>query len=166
MARTIFGVFNNVMELKKEFCHKHGLVLEAIIPVHELKLIADTYNVTFPCIDLAYTLWKQTKFSSRVVNNVASKATKLPHYDKVFLYNSLVPVADIAFNNIPNNWGICRGKQAGLVVELSTKLGVFDIQDKYFFHDKDFGFLSFNELRNVELAGAIEEWLWKQWKGE
>lgn len=165
MARTIFGIFNNVIQLKKEFAVKHGLVFEAVIPVDELKFIADTYNVSANCIYLAYKLWKQSTFSPKMIHEVASKAAKLSVKDKVFLYNSLVPVADMAFENLPHNWDVCRGKMSTSVLKDSMELGVFDIADDYFFHDKDFGFLSFNEIRNVELAGAIEMWLYEQIQG-
>ena len=44
-------------------------------------------------------------------------------------------------------------------VELeSTKIGVYSKSDDYFFNDKDFGFMSFNELRSSELSFAIQDW--------
>ena len=71
----------------------------------------------------------------------------------------------MAFENTPHNWHVCFGEYAYSIVQDSADLGVFDIRDKYFFPDKDFGLLSFNEIRNVELACAIEDWLWGQTKG-
>lgn len=165
MARTIFGIFNQIMIAKQEDARKIGYEFNPAISNEGLMELSKMYHVSLPCVLLAYKLWKQVKFSVRVVHEVAAKATKLTAKDKVFLYNSLVAPSDMAFENIPHNWEVCFGKRAYLIAEDSADLGVFDVSDKYFFADKDFGFLSFNEIRNVELAGAIEMWLYEQTQG-
>ena len=152
MARTIFGLFNKIVLEKAQ--NKTEATIEHI----DMRMIAAAYKISMPCVLLAYKLWKFKKLSEHELNSIAAHATKLTPKDKVFLYNSLVPVADMAFENTPHNWGICFGNKAMQVMVESSELGVFDVSDKYFFADKDFGLLSFNELRNVELAGAIATW--------
>ena len=166
MARTIFGIFNEIMKRKAEDARQIGYDFDARISNDSLAVLSKLYHVSLPCMLVAYQLWKQTKFSTRVVSELASKATKLPQKDKVFLYNSLVPISEMAFENIQYYWNVCRGKQVPNIIKVSIELGVFDLSDNYFFNDKEFGFMSFNEIRNIELDGAIETWLWKQWKGE
>lgn len=165
MARTIFGIFNKIMLAKQEDAKQIGYPFNPAISNEGLMELAKIYHVSLPCILLAYKLWKQEKFSVRVIYEVSAKATKLTPKDKVFLYNSLVAPSDMAFENIPYNWEVCFGKRAYLIAEDSADLGVFDVSDMYFFADKDFGMLSFNEIRNVELAGAIEMWLYEQTQG-
>ena len=165
MARTIFGIFNKIIELKQEDARRIGYDFNNAISNDGLIEVAKIYHVSLPCVLLAYKLWKQEKFTLRVVHEVSTKATKLTPKDKIFLYNSLVKPADMAFENTPYNWHVCFGKHAHLVAQDSADLGVFDVSDAYFFPDKDFGLLSFNEIRNVELAVAIEMWLWEQTQG-
>ena len=74
------------------------------------------------------------------------------------MYNSLVKPCDMIFDNIDHNQEVCCGKKAPLVRHESTTIGIYSDKDDYFVYDKDFGFMSFNELRNSELSMAIQDW--------
>ena len=166
MARTIFGIFNEILMNKKIEADNLNVPFVAEITDRKVINIASAYRVSVRCIKIARELWEMQKFNKNVLHKVSQLATQLSPKDKVFLYNSCVEPKDMAFKNTRHNWGVCGGKTALDIALASHALGVFSTEDQYFFFDKDFGFMSFNEIRSVELAGAMETWVWKQTKGE
>lgn len=166
MARTIFGIFNEILMNKKIEANRLGLPFVAEITDRKVINIASAYKVSVMCIKIARELWKMQKFNKNALHKISQLAIQLSPKDKVFPYNSCVEPKDMAFKNNPHNWGVCCGKNAVDIALASHALGVFSAEDQYFFFDKDFGFMSFNEIRSVELSGAMETWVWKQTKGE
>ena len=62
------------------------------------------------------------------------------------------------FENTDHNKAVCRGDKAVQVAMESAEIGLYSVSDDFFWNDKDFGFMSFNELRNNELSFAIQDW--------
>ena len=103
-------------------------------------------------------MWKVAKPTQKIIERICQKAMKLNNKEKVFLFNSLCLPQDMAFENTDYNKQVCRGDKAEQVAMESAGIGLYSVSDDFFFNDKDFGFMSFNEFRNIELSFAIQDW--------
>ena len=158
MERTIFGVFALWLSKKQELDFSVGREISTDINGKELATIANQYKVSNNVVKLAYSMWTVVKPTQKVIWRICQKATKLNNKDKVFLYNSLCSPQDMVFENTDHNKQVCRGDKAEQVAMESAVIGLYSASDDFFFNDKDFGFMSFNEFRNIELSFAIQDW--------
>ena len=158
MERTIFGVFALWLSKKQELDFSVGREISTDINGKELATIANQYKVSNNVVKLAYSMWTVAKPTQKIIERICQKATKLNNKDKVFLYNSLCSPQDMVFENTDHNKQVCRGDKAEQVAMESSVIGLYSASDDFFFNDKDFGFMSFNEFRNIELSFAIQDW--------
>jgi len=158
MARTIFGIFASWLKEKQELDNMVGREISTGLNGEELTILATQYNVNNVVVELAYDMWTMVKPTKARIERVCQRAVKLNNKEKIFLYNSVVPVKDMIFENTDYNREVCRGKLASTVALASHDIGLFSLSDTYFWNDKDFGFMSFNELRANELSFAIQDW--------
>ena len=158
MERTIFGIFALWLSKKQELDFSVGREITTDINGKELATLASQYKVSNNVVKLAYSMWTVVKPTQKTIERLCQKATKLNNKDKVFLYNSLCSPQDMVFENTDRNKKACRGDKAEQVATESAEIGLYSVSDDFFFHDKDFGFMSFNEFRNIELSFAIQDW--------
>lgn len=158
MARTIFGIFNLWLAEKQKLDAIVGRDISTDLNAEELGILANQYHVSLNVVHLAYTMWTIHKPTKAIIDVICQKANRLNNSEKVFLFNSVVPAKDMVFKNNHHNKFVCRGVKKDEVELESTKMGIYSSSDDYFFNDKDFGFMSFNELRNSELTFAIQNW--------
>ena len=158
MERTIFGVFALWLSKKQELDFSVGREISTDINGKELATIANQYKVSNNVVKLAYSMWTVAKPTQKIIERICQKATKLNNKDKVFLYNSLCSPQDMVFENTDHNKQVCRGDKAEQVATESADIGIYSVSDDFFFNDKDFGFISFNNFRNFELSFAINGW--------
>lgn len=158
MARTIFGIFALWLKQKQEADYLAGHTPSNELSCKELDILAVQYNVSNYVVYMAHQMWALTKVTKKHIQHFQNKAVSFNGKDKIFLYNSLVKPRDMVFNNIDHNHEVCCGDKASLVRHESTAIGIYSDQDDYFIYDKDFGFMSFNEIRNSELSMAIQDW--------
>ena len=158
MERTIFGIFALWLSKKQELDFSVGREISTDISGKELATIASQYKVSNNVVKLAYSMWTVAKPTQKTIERICQKAMKLNNKDKVFLYNSLCSPQDMVFENTDYNKKACRGDKAELVAMESAGIGLYSVSDDFFFNDKDFGFMSFNEFRNIELSFAIQDW--------
>lgn len=158
MARTIFGIFSIWLDEKQKLDATVGRELSTDLNGEELTILANQYNVNVFVVELAYKMWTVNKPTRAFINRVCQKAVKLNNKERVFLYNSLVPIRNMIFENTSYNREMCGGTNTTQIVADGLELGIFAFNDEYFWNDKDFGFMSFNEVRNNELVFAIEDW--------
>ena len=158
MARTIFGIFALWLNEKQKVDAMVGRNISTDLNHEELSILAIQYNVSVDVVNLAYLMWGIVKPTKTTIEIICQKANRLNNEDKIFLFNSLVPIKWMAFANNHHNKFVCRGERKDEVELESTKIGVYSKSDDYFFNDKDFGFMSFNELRSSELSFAIQDW--------
>ena len=155
MERTIFGIFALWLSKKQELDFSVGREISTDINGKELATLANQYKVSNNVVKLAYSMWKVAKPTQKIIERICQKATKLNNKDKVFLYNSLCSPQDMVFENTDHNKKAFRGDKAEQVATESAEIGLYSVSDDFFFHDKDFGFMSFNEFRNLESTFAI-----------
>lgn len=158
MARTIFGIFSLWLAEKQKVDAMVGREISTDLNGEELTILANQYNVNTFVVELAYKMWTVNKPTRDFINRICQKAMKLNNKERVFLYNSLVPIRNMVFENTSHNREMCGGNNTTQIVADGLELGLFAFHDEYFWNDKDFGFMSFNELRANELAFAIEDW--------
>ena len=158
MQRTIFGIFALLLSKKQELDFSVGREISTDINGKELTILAKQYGVSDNVVKLAYSMWKVAKPTQKIIERICQKAMKLNNKEKVFLFNSLCLPQDMAFENTDYNKQICRGDKAEQVAMESAGIGLYSVSDDFFFNDKDFGFMSFNEFRNIELSFAIQDW--------
>lgn len=158
MERTIFGIFALWLSKKQELDFSVGREISTDINGKELATIANQYKVSNNVVKLAYSMWTVAKPTQKIIWRICQKATKLNNKDKVFLYNSLCSPQDMVFENTDHNKKACRGDKAEQVATESADIGIYSVSDDFFFNDKDFGFISFNNFRNFELSFAINGW--------
>ena len=158
MEFTIFGVFAHWLCQKQEQDLSVGKKASTDLNDDELTIIANQNGVSNNVIRLAYSMWKVATPTQKIIERICQKATKLNNKDKVFLYNSLCSPQDMVFENTDHNKKACRGDKAEQVATESAEIGLYSVSDDFFFNDKDFGFMSVNEFRNIELSFAIQDW--------
>ena len=158
MARTVFGIFNLWLSEKQKLDASVGREISTDLNGKELTILANQYGVNNVVVELAYQMWCMVKPTKASIERVCQRAVKLNMKERVFLYNSLVPSKDMVYDNTDINRQKCRGQLAATVALESHDIGLFSLSDNYFWNDKDFGFMSFNELRSSELSGAIQDW--------
>ena len=158
MERTIFGIFALWLSKKQELDFSVGREISTDISGKELATLASQYKVGDNVVKLAYSMWTVVKPTQKTIERICQKAMKLNNKDKVFLYNSLCSPQDMVFENTDHNKKACRGDKAELVAMESAGIGLYSVSDDFFFNDKDFGFMSFNEFRNLELSFSINGW--------
>lgn len=158
MERTIFGIFALWLSKKQELDFSVGREISTDINSNELETLANQYKVSNNVVKLAYSMWTVAKPTQKIIERICQKATKLNNKDKVFLYNSLCSPQDMVFENTDHNKKACRGDKSEQVAKESAEIGLYSVSDDFFFNDKDFGFMSFNEFRNLELTFAINGW--------
>lgn len=158
MARTIFGIFALWLNQKRELDFMVNRIPSSNLNSTELNILATQYGVSHKVVDIAYDMWRVVKPSKNLIQNICAKVLRLNTTDKVFLYNSCVVPHDMIFQNNDHNIKICCGDKQNLIKKESIKIGVYSISDDYFIYDKDFGLMSFNEIRNSELSMAIQDW--------
>ena len=158
MERTIFGIFALWLSKKQELDFSVGREISTDISGKELATLASQYKVSNNVVKLAYSMWTVAKPTQKIIERICQKAMKLSNKDKVFLYNSVCSPQDMVFENTDHNKKVCRCDKAELVAMESAEIGLYSVSDDFFFNDKDFGFMSFNEFRNLELSFAINGW--------
>ena len=151
MQRTIFGIFALWLSKKQELDFSVGREISPDINCKELTILAQQYGVSDNVVKLATP-------TQKIIERICQKAMKLNNKEKVFLFNSLCLPQDMAFENTDYNKQVCRGDKAEQVAMESAGIGLYSVSDDFFFNDKDFGFMSFNEFRNIELSFAIQDW--------
>lgn len=159
MEFTIFGVFAHWLYQKQEQDLSVGKKASTDLNDDELTIIANQNGVSNNVIRLAYSMWKVATPTQKIIGSICQKAMELNNKEKVFLFNSICPIKDMVFLNTDFNKQFCRGNKAKQVAIESEEIGLYSASDEYFFSDKDFGFMSFNELRNSELSIAIQDWI-------
>ena len=140
MARTIFGIFSLWLSEKQKIDATVGREISTDLNGEELTILANQYGV------------------SKMIEKVCQKAIKLNNKERVFLFNSVCLPQDMVFENTDHNKAVCRGDKAVQVAIESAEIGLYSVSDDFFWNDKDFGFMSFNELRANELSFAIQDW--------
>ena len=158
MKRTIFEIFALWLSQKQELDLSACREVSTNLDGKELITIANQHGVSSSVVKLAYSMWTIAKPTQKIIERICQKATKLNNKDKVFLYNSLCSPQDMVFENTDHNKKACRGDKAEQVATESAEIGLYSVSDDFFFNDKDFGFMSFNEFRNLELTFAINGW--------
>lgn len=158
MARTIFGIFALWLSEKQKVDFSVGREVSTDLNGEELTILANQYGVSNNVVELAYSMWTVAKPTQKLIERICQKAIKLNNKDKVFLFNSVCLPQDMAFENTDYNKQVCRGNKAVQVAMESAEIGLYSTSDDFFFNDKDFGFMSFNELRNTELSFTIQDW--------
>lgn len=159
MEFTIFGVFSRWLSQKQERDLSFGKEVSTDLNNDELIVIANQNGVSNNVIQVAYSMWKVAKPTKKIVGSICQKAMELNNKEKVFLFNTICSREDMVFSNADFNKQFCRGNKAEQVAMESEEIGLYSASDEYFFNDKDFGFMSFNELRNSELSMAIQDWI-------
>lgn len=158
MARTIFGIFSLWLAEKQKLDTTVGREISTDLNGEELTILANQYGVSNNVIELAYSMWTVTKLTQKNIERICQKAVKLNNKERVFLFNSVCLPQDMIFENTDHNKTVCRGDKAVQVAMESSEIGLYSVSDDFFWNDKDFGFMSFNELRNNELSFAIQNW--------
>ena len=158
MARTIFGIFSLWLAEKQKLDATVGREISTYLNGEELTILANQYGVSNHVVELAYHMWTVVKPTAKIIEKVCQKAVKLNNKERVFLFNSVCLPQDMIFENTDHNKVVCRGDKAVQVAMESAEIGLYSVSDDFFWNDKDFGFMSFNELRNNELSFAIQDW--------
>lgn len=159
MEFTIFGVFSHWLYQKQKQDLSAGKEVSTDLNDNELTIIANENGVSNNVIKLTYSMWKVAKPTKKIVGSICQKAMELNNKEKVFLFNCICPTENMVLSNTDFNKQFCRGNKAEQVAMESEEIGLYSASDEYFFNDKDFGFMSFNELRNSELSMAIQDWI-------
>lgn len=158
MARTIFGIFALWLSEKQKLDFSVGREISTDLNSEELTILANQYGISNYVVELAYKMWTVNKPTKKVIEKVCQKAMKLNNKERVFLFNSVCLPKDMIFENTDYNKAVCRGDKAVQVAMESAEIGLYSVSDDFFWNDKYFGFMSFNELHNHELSFAIQDW--------